>query len=108
MGTAIRTGVVLLMAWFMVYVTGKQYAVKEISRKELAFISLSGLATGASWLCYYRALQEGPASVIVPIDKLSIVVTIFFSYLVFGERLSGKSWAGLAAIVIGTLVLLVP
>ena len=108
LGTAIRTGVVLLMAWFMVYVTGKQYAVKEISRKELAFISLSGLATGASWLCYYRALQEGPASVIVPIDKLSIVVTIFFSYLVFGERLSGKSWAGLAAIVIGTLVLLVP
>ncbi len=108
LGTAIRTGVVLIMAWLMVYVTGKQHAVKEIPRKELGFIALSGLATGASWLCYYRALQEGPASVIVPIDKLSILVTILFSYIVFGERLSKKSCAGLAAIVAGTLVLLIP
>lgn len=108
LGTAIRTGVVLVMAWLMVYVTGKQHTVKDISRKELCFIALSGLATGASWLCYYRSLQEGPASVIVPIDKLSILVTIFFSYLVFGECLSGKSCAGLAAIVAGTLVLLIP
>lgn len=107
LGTAIRTSVVLVMAWMMVYVTGKQHTLKEVSRKELSFIALSGLATGASWLCYYRALQEGPASVVVPIDKLSIVVTILFSYLVFRERLSKKSFAGLAAIVAGTLVMLV-
>lgn len=108
LGTAIRTGVVLVMAWLMVYVTGKQHTVKEISRKELAFISLSGLATGGSWLCYYRALQEGPASIVVPIDKLSILVTVLFSYIVFRERLSKKSCAGLIAIVAGTLVMLIP
>lgn len=108
LGTAIRTGIVLVMAWLMVFVTGKQHTVKEISRKELVFIAMSGLATGASWLCYYRALQEGPASVVVPIDKLSILVTVLFSYLVFRERLSKKSCVGLVAIVAGTLVMLIP
>lgn len=108
LGTAIRTGVVLVMAWLMVYVTGKQHAVKEISRKELGFIVMSGLATGVSWLCYYRALQDGPASIVVPIDKLSILVTVLFSYLVFQERLSKKSCVGLIAIVAGTFVMLIP
>lgn len=107
LGTAIRTSVVLVMAWLMVYVTGKQHTLKGVSRKELSFIAMSGLATGASWLCYYRALQEGPASVVVPIDKLSILVTVLFSYLVFRERLSKKSFAGLVAIVAGTLVMLI-
>ncbi|MEY8392289.1 EamA family transporter [Lachnospiraceae bacterium] len=108
LGTAIRTGVVLVMAWLMVYVKGVQYEVRKIPSKELGFIVLSGLATGGSWLCYYRALQDGPASVIVPIDKLSILVTILFSYLVFGERLSKKSSIGLAAVVAGTLMMLIP
>lgn len=108
LGTAIRTGVVLVMAWLMVYVTGKQHTVKDISRKELGFIAMSGLATGASWLCYYRALQDGPASVVVPIDKLSILVTVLFSYIVFRERLSKKSCVGLMAITAGTLVMLIP
>ncbi|MDE5966247.1 MAG: EamA family transporter [Lachnospiraceae bacterium] len=108
LGTAIRTGVVLVMSWFMVYVTGKQHTVKEISRKELGFIIMSGFATGASWMCYYRALQEGPASVIVPIDKLSILITVLFSYIVFRERLSKKSCMGLVGIVAGTLVMLIP
>lgn len=108
LGTAIRTGVVLVMAWIMVYVTGKRDALKEISRKELVFIVMSGLATGGSWLCYYKALQDGPASVVVPIDKLSILVTVSFSYVVFREKLSKKSCIGLAAIVAGTLVMLIP
>lgn len=108
LGTAIRTSVVLVMAWMMVYVTGKQHTVKDISLKELRFIIMSGLATGASWLCYYRALQDGPASVIVPIDKLSILVTVLFSYMVFHEKLSKKSFAGLMAIVAGTLAMLIP
>lgn len=103
LGTAIRTGVVLLMAWVMVFATGKQHTVKTISKKELGFICLSGLATGASWLCYYKALQDGLAGVVVPIDKLSILVTIAFSYFVFHERLSKKSVIGLVLIVIGTL-----
>lgn len=103
LGTAIRTGVVLLMAWVMVFATGKQHTVKTISKKELGFICLSGLATGASWLCYYKALQDGLAGVVVPIDKLSILVTIAFSYFVFHERLSKKSAIGLVLIVIGTL-----
>ena len=107
LGTAIRTGVVLVMAWAMVYVTGKQHLVKEVSLKELGFILLSGAATGASWLCYYKALQDGPASVVVPIDKLSILVTVLFSYLVFGEKLSKKSCLGLAAIVAGTFVMMI-
>lgn len=108
LGTAIRTAVVLLMAWLMVFVTDKQHTIKEIPRNELGFICLSGLATGASWLCYYRALQDGLASVVVPIDKLSIVVTVAFSYFVFHERLSVKAGVGLLLIVAGTLMLLIP
>ena len=106
LGTAIRTGVVLAMAWVMVLVTGKSKDVRRVPKGELAFICLSGIATGASWLCYYRALQDGPASVVVPIDKLSILVTIAFSYLAFHERLTKKSAAGLAMIVAGTLAML--
>ncbi len=108
LGTAIRTAVVLLMAWVMVFVTGRQHKITEVPRNELGFICLSGVATGASWLCYYKALQDGPASVVVPIDKLSIVVTVAFSYFVFHERLSSKSGLGLILIVAGTLVMLVP
>lgn len=106
LGTAIRTAVVLVMAWGMVLVTGKMGAVKEVAGKELVFICISGLATGASWLCYYRALQMGPASVVVPIDKLSILVTIAFSWLVFREKLTARSGWGLAQITAGTLVML--
>lgn len=106
LGTAIRTCVVLIMAWVMVFATGKQKTVKEIPPGELGFICLSGLATGGSWLCYYKALQEGPASVVVPIDKLSILVTVAFSRLVFGERLSVKSGLGLGLIVAGTMLML--
>ena len=106
LGTAIRTGVVLVMAWVMVLVTGKAGEVRRVPRRELAFICLSGLATGASWLCYYRALQDGLASVVVPIDKLSILVTVAFSYVAFHERLTPKSGAGLALIVAGTLAML--
>ena len=106
LGTAIRTAVVLVMAWGMVLVTGKMGAVKEVAGKELVFICISGLATGASWLCYYRALQMGPASVVVPIDKLSILVTIAFSWLVFREKLTARSAWGLAQITAGTLVML--
>lgn len=105
LGTAIRTTVVLLMAWLMVFVTGKGKEIKGIEKKELGFISLSGLATGASWLCYYRALQEGPASVVVPIDKLSMLVTIAFSWLVFRERLTRKSAVGVLLITVGTMAL---
>lgn len=106
LGTAIRTGVVLVMAWVVVFVTGKQQTLRTISMKELAFICLSGLATGASWLCYYRALQEGPASVVVPIDKLSILVTVAFSASVFHERLTPRAGWGLALITAGTLMML--
>ena len=108
LGTAIRTGVVLVMAWVMVFATGKQHTIRNIPQKELGFICLSGLATGASWLCYYKALQDGLASVVVPIDKLSILVTVAFSYVVFHERLSKKSAVGLISIVAGTLVMLIP
>ena len=107
LGTAIRTTVVLVMAWMMVGITGKHHQVKELKKKELIFIVLSGLATGASWLCYYRALQEGLASVVVPIDKLSILVTILFSWIVFHEKLSKKAAWGLVCIVVGTLLLVV-
>lgn len=106
LGTAIRTIVVLVMAWVVVFITGKQQEVKQVDKKELAFICLSGVATGASWLCYYKALQDGLASVVVPIDKLSILITIAFSYLVFKEKLTKKSGAGLLLIVCGTLVML--
>ena len=107
LATAIRTGVVLLMSWVVVVVTKKQRTVQEIPKKELGFICLSGLATGASWLCYYKALQDGLASVVVPIDKLSILVTIAFSYFVFKEKLSKKALLGLVLIVAGTLLMLV-
>lgn len=106
LGTAIRTGVVLVMAWIMVLITGKANIVREIPKKELAFICLSGLATGASWLCYYRALQDGLASVVVPIDKLSILVTVAFSWLIFHEKLTARSGWGLVLIVGGTLTML--
>lgn len=105
LGTAIRTTVVLLMACLMVVITGKANQIRKTDRRELRFIILSGFATGASWLCYYRALQDGPASVVVPIDKLSILVTIFFSWLVFHEKLSKISVCGLTGIVAGTLLL---
>ncbi len=107
LGTAIRTGVVLVMSWIMVFVTGKQKKIKGISKKELGFICLSGLATGGSWLCYYKALHDGLASVVVPIDKLSILVTILFSYIVFHEKLSKKTATGLALTVVGTLLMLI-
>lgn len=106
LGTAIRTFVVLIMAWVVVFITGKQKEVKQINKRELIFICLSGVATGASWLCYYKALQDGQASIVVPIDKLSIVITIAFSYFVFKEKLNWKSGTGLILIVCGTLVML--
>ena len=106
-GVESNTGVVLVMAWVMVLVTGKAKAVRQVPRRELIFICLSGIATGASWLCYYHALQDGPASVVAPIDKLSILVTVAFSYLVFHERLTRRSGLGLALIVAGTLAMLI-
>lgn len=106
LGTAIRTVVVLIMSWMMVFVTGKGAQVRKIPKNELGFICLSGLATGGSWLCYYKALQDGPASVVAPIDKLSILVTILFSYLVFHEKLTKKASLGLTLIVAGTLLML--
>lgn len=107
LGTAIRTGVVLVMAWLIVLAKGKQHTLKDIPKNELGFICLSGLATGGSWLCYYKALQDGLASVVVPIDKLSILVSIGFSALVFKERLSKKAAVGLVLIVGGTLMMLI-
>lgn len=106
LGTALRTGVVLVMAWLLVFVKGKQKELSQISRRELGFIALSGVATGASWLCYYKALQDGPASAVVPIDKLSILITIAFSYVVFREKLSKKAAVGLVCIVLGTMLML--
>lgn len=106
LGTAIRTIVVLIMAWIVVFVTKKQNTIRDIDKNSWIFLFLSGIATGGSWLCYYRALQMGPASIVVPIDKLSILVTIVFSYIVFKEKLNKKSALGLLLIVIGTLSLL--
>lgn len=106
LATAIRTGVVLVMAWGMVFATGKTSALKQVPGRELGFICLSGLATGSSWLCYYRALQDGPASVVVPIDKLSVLATVAFSALVFHERLSRAAAMGLALLTGGTLLML--
>ena len=108
LGTAIRTAVVLFMAWLIIFVKGKQAEVRQIPKNELGFICLSGVATGASWLCYYKALQGGPASAVVPIDKLSILVSIGFSALVFNERLTKKAALGLALIVLGTMMMLIP
>lgn len=110
LGTAIRTAVVLVMAWGMVAVTGKRKLLGQIKAKakEMVFICFSGLATGASWLCYYHALQNGLVSVVVAVDKLSVLVTIAFAWLVFGERLTLRSMAGLVCIVVGTLLLVLP
>ena len=105
LGTAIRTGVVLIMAWVIVFARGKQAQLKSIDKKELLFIGLSGIATGASWLCYYYAIQNGEVSVVVPIDKLSIIVTVIFSYFVFKEKLSKKAFAGLCLMVVGALLM---
>ena len=107
LGTAIRTGVVLVMSWIMVFVTGKRGELKCVPRNELGFICLSGLATGGSWLCYFKALQLGDVNKVVPIDKLSILVTIAFSYFVFHEKLAKKSALGLMLVVGGTLLMLV-
>ena len=107
LGTAIRTCVVLVMTWIIVIVKGKQKTLRQIPKNELSFICLSGLATGASWLCYYKALHDGLASVVVPIDKLSILISIAFSFIVFKERLSLKALLGLILIVAGTLAMLV-
>lgn len=105
LGTALRTVVVLVMAWGMVAVTGKTGQVSQVRGKELLFICLSGLATGGSWLCYYKALQDGLASVVVPIDKLSILIVVLFARIVFGERLSKKAGVGLAMLTGGTLLM---
>ena len=107
LGTAIRTLVVLAMAWLIVVMQGKQREIRSIDKRSWVFIALSGLATGLSWLCFYRALQEGPVSVVVPIDKLSILVTVAFSYFALREKLNKKPVIGLAMIVAGTLSLLV-
>ena len=107
LGTAIRTGVVLLMAWIIVFAKGKQRQIRTLDKKEFVFIALSGIATGASWLFYYYAIQNGIVSVVVPIDKLSIVFTVAFSFFVFKEKLSRKAFAGLALMVVGTLLMVV-
>lgn len=104
--TAIRTIVVLIFSWAMVFLVGSQNQLGSIGGKTLLFLVLSGLATGGSWLCYYRALQDGPASLVAPIDKLSILVTVLFSYVVFHEKLSRRSALGLVLLVGGTLVML--
>ncbi len=105
LGTAIRTGIVLLLAWVIVFARGKHRGLKTLDKRELLFISLSGIATGASWLCYYHALGHGLVSVVVPIDKLSIIITVAFSYLVFKEKLSRKAFLGLCLMVAGTLLM---
>ena len=108
LSTAIRTVAVVGMSWLMVFITNTQSGISSISKKSWIFLILSGLATGASWLCYYKALQDGPASVVVPIDKLSLLVTVAFSHFVFHEDLSKKAALGLAAMVAGTLVMQLP
>lgn len=107
LGTAVRTGVVLVMAWVVVLVAGEHRLLGSVPRRDLGFIVASGFATGASWLCYFRALQDGPASVVVPVDKLSIVVTVAFATFVLHERLTRRAGVGLALIVAGTLLMLV-
>lgn len=106
--TAVRTVVVLVFSWLMVFLAGSAPQIKALSAKTWVFLILSGMATGASWLCYFKALQDGLASVVVPIDKLSILVTIAFSYIVFKEKLSKKSAAGLVLITAGTLMMALP
>lgn len=107
LGTAIRTIVVLVMAWIVVFVTRKQTEIKNIDKKSWKFLIFSGLTTGLSWLCYYKALQDGQASIVVPIDKLSILITIAFSYFYLKEKLNKKSVTGLIGIIVGTLLLLI-
>lgn len=107
LGTALRTGVVLLMAWAIVFLKDKQKQLKGTDLKELLYISLSGLATGASWICYYYAIQNGIVSVVVPIDKMSILVTVLFSFLVFHEKLSRKALVGLCLMSAATMVMAV-
>ena len=106
-GTAYRTVIVLVMAWVIVFLQKKQGTIKNITKKSWLFLTLSGLATGLSWLCYYKALQDGYASVVVPIDKLSIVVTVLFAYLFLKEKLSKKATLGLMGIIVGTLLLII-
>lgn len=105
LATAIRTAVVLVMAWIIVFAKGKQKGLKNIDKKELGFIALSGIATGGSWLCYYWAIQNGVVSVVVPIDKMSILVAVAFSYFVFKEKLSLKAALGLGLMLVGTLLM---
>lgn len=105
LGTAIRTVVVLIMAWFIVFVKGKQSQFKSLDKRELVFIILSGIATGASWLCYYYAIQNGVVSVVVPIDKMSILVTVIFSFLFLKEKISKKAVFGLTLMLLGTLIM---
>ena len=106
LATAVRTIVVVLMAWFMVFITGNQNGIVDISKKSWIFLILSGLATGASWLCYYKALQLGEASKVVPIDKLSIVITIILAFVFLGEQITLKSLIGCTLIVAGTFVMI--
>ena len=105
LGTAIRTGVVFVMAWIIVIAKRKQMQIRQIDKKELVYISLSGVATGGSWLCYYYAIQNGIVSIVVPVDKLSIVISVVFSYIVFREKLSKKAFVGLLLMVFGTLIM---
>ena len=106
LATAVRTIVVLLMAWFMVFITGNQNGIVDISKKSWIFLILSGLATGASWLCYYKALQLGEASKVVPIDKLSIVITIILAFIFLGEQITLKTLIGCSLIIAGTFVMI--
>ena len=105
LATAIRTGVILVMSWGIVFVKGEQKSLNAIDKKELLFIGLSGLATGASWLCYYYAIQNGDLSIVVPIDKMSILLTVLFSRIFLKERLTRKAALGLAMMCIGTLIM---
>ena len=106
LATAVRTIVVVLMAWFMVFITGNQNGIVDISKKSWIFLILSGLATGASWLCYYKALQLGEVSKVVPIDKLSIVITIILAFIFLGEQITLKTLIGCCLIIIGTFVMI--
>lgn len=107
LGTAIRTIVVLVMAWVMVAVKGKMAELRCLDKRELLFIGLSGIATGASWLCYYYAIQNGIVSVVAPIDKMSLLVSVAFSYIVFKEKMSGRAVCGLVLMLLGTLAMAV-
>ena len=106
LATAVRTIVVVLMAWFMVFITGNQNGIVDVSKKSWIFLILSGLATGASWLCYYKALQLGEVSKVVPIDKLSIVITIILAFIFLGEQITLKTLIGCCLIIVGTFVMI--